>query len=117
MELLFRIIHVLENLIHHDNIVNIEKYLEVNLLEKSKKIIVIAFSIFLETALFCFWLLIALGAHKLAEYVHDEGVQEIFADIFKWTSSFSTLLYTLLYIAKDLKEALEEFRGTSGGGE
>lgn len=62
-----------------------------------------------DALLFCFWLLIAWGSHALATTLEAKGVDEIFTNAFKWTSSLGTFVLALSYIVSDIVKAFRDF--------
>jgi hypothetical protein len=61
--------------------------------------------IILDAVLFVVWLGIAWIVQFSSEFFTRHGLHEYFAIIFKWASSCGTLIMTLLYIARDIKDA------------
>lgn len=63
--------------------------------------------ILLDTILFCVWILLDLAATEVSEMAKSYGANENFAQIAHTTSSFVILLQVIIYLIKDMIEAIK----------
>lgn len=69
----------------------------------------LAIGILADGMLLGIWFLAAWGLSTLANCIKQHGVNEIFADIFKWVSSVTTLLLAVLYVLTDILKEIKNF--------
>ena len=80
--------------------------------DRGNSMIRIVTCLLLDAIILCLWLTIAYGINVFACYLKAKGVHEYCAIGFKWASSISTLLLTLIYITKDIIMAFKDSFGS-----
>ena len=71
----------------------------------------LALQLVLDAALFVLWIVLAVGMHHLSRLAKQIGLNEYFAECFKWASSLALLCLALMYIIGDVvAEARRQWR-------